>query len=127
MRFPVDCIASQSDCNLFTFSVQRSEQRTVLYRDGNYHLDDLVNKIVLGKCSAFILFSWSFSDICFVGAIHSSDAAEDAIESKALIFTASGRIGVLLDMGEELSLQMSAVQRNLSKIITDVAGARHTR
>ncbi|THH20561.1 hypothetical protein EW146_g835 [Bondarzewia mesenterica] len=102
-------IGANSDCNLFTFTVQRAEKRDILDRDGLYHVGDLVNKILLGS-------------------IHSSEVSQDIdLESKALFFTASGRIGVIVDMGEELSLQMTALQRNLGKVITDVAKTPHTR
>jgi DNA damage-binding protein 1 len=39
----------QSDCNLFTYTVQRVENQTTLERDGYYHLGDVVNKFIPGN------------------------------------------------------------------------------
>lgn len=62
------------------------------------------------------------------GTVHSSDRAEDLeIQAKSLFFTASGRIGLILDMGKELSLQMTALERNLNGVIKDISGTTHKR
>lgn len=38
----------QSDCNLFSFSLQRDPQRTILEKDGVYHIDEVINKFIKG-------------------------------------------------------------------------------
>lgn len=38
----------QSDCNLFSFTLQSIDNRNILERDGSYHLGDIVNKFVPG-------------------------------------------------------------------------------
>lgn len=43
---------SQSDCNLFTYSVQRGEAKTTLERDGFWNLGEVVNKFVTGTESS---------------------------------------------------------------------------
>ncbi|KAI0061660.1 hypothetical protein BV25DRAFT_1857049 [Artomyces pyxidatus] len=102
-------IGANSDYNLFTFTVQPSGQRIVLDRDGYYHLDDLVNKFL-------------------PGSMHTSDAARDIdVAAKMLFFTSSGRIGVVMDMGKELSLHMTALERNMAKSEHDVTGSGHSK
>lgn len=54
------------------------------------------------------------------------------ISPRQLFFTASGRIGAILDMGTELSLHMSALQRNLGAVLSstptdDDAAEAHAR
>lgn len=54
------------------------------------------------------------------------------ISPRQLFFTASGRIGVILDMSTELSLHMSALQRNLGAVLSptpldDDAADAHAR
>lgn len=62
------------------------------------------------------------------GTAHSSEKAEDlAIEAKSLFFTSSGRIGVILDMDKELSLHMTALQRNLNSVVKEMGGTTHRR
>ncbi|KAI0051144.1 hypothetical protein FA95DRAFT_1535299 [Auriscalpium vulgare] len=91
-------IGANSDCNLFTFTVRPSERRTVLERDGDFHLDDVVNKFL-------------------PGSINSSDIKDDAeLKPRMLFFTASGRIGVLTEAeDDDLSNQLTSLERNLRK------------
>lgn len=42
---PVD---TQSDLNLFSFTLQETELQTTLERDGGYYMNDMVNKFVSG-------------------------------------------------------------------------------
>ena len=58
--------------------------------------------------------------------MHSSDKAEDLdIEAKSVFFTASGRISLIFDMGKELSLHMTALQRNLDLVVKEIGGMSH--
>ncbi|KAI9465477.1 CPSF A subunit region-domain-containing protein [Lactarius psammicola] len=106
-------IGANSDSNLFTYSVQRGETRTTLDRDGFYNLGDVVNKFIPGSMT-------------------SSDSASGgnnttALVPKLLFFTSSGRIGVIVDAGPELSLHLTALERNLSKVVTEIANASHAK
>ncbi|KAH9080524.1 mono-functional DNA-alkylating methyl methanesulfonate N-term-domain-containing protein [Lactarius deliciosus] len=99
-------IGANSDSNLFTYTVQRGETRTTLDRDGFYNLGDVVNK--------------------FIPAASGGNNAI-ALEPKLLFFTSSGRIGVIIDVGPELSLHLTALERNLSKVVTEIANASHAK
>ncbi|KAI0269851.1 CPSF A subunit region-domain-containing protein [Gloeopeniophorella convolvens] len=102
-------IGANSDCNLFTYTIQRGETKTTLDRDGFYNLGDVVNKFVQGSMT-------------------SSDTASDiALTPKLLFFTSSGRIGVIIDASPELSLHLSALERNLGKVVSEIAHAGHAK
>jgi hypothetical protein len=50
---------SQMDCNFFTYSVQRVENKTILERDGFWNLGEVVNKFITGtRNSSFPLASF---------------------------------------------------------------------
>jgi hypothetical protein len=49
------------------------------------------------------------------------------LQPKQLFFTASGRIGVVVDMGPEMSLHMTELQRNMAQVITSTGGLTHTK
>ncbi|KAI0826862.1 CPSF A subunit region-domain-containing protein [Trametes gibbosa] len=102
-------IGANSDCNLFSFSLQKGPQRTVLEKDGVYHVDEVINKFIKG-------------------ALSSADLAEDqAVKSSHVFFTSTGRIGVILDMNDATSLHMTALQRNMAKALVGPGGASHTK
>ncbi|KAG5639200.1 hypothetical protein H0H81_005679 [Sphagnurus paluster] len=104
-------IATNDDQNLFTFALGRSLNRPVLERDGYFYLADFVTKFIQGS-------------------LNSSEAANNtALESKHIFFTSTGRIGVIVDVKDpELSLHLTALQRNLDGAITGVgSGGSHTR
>jgi len=44
-----------------------------------------------------------------------------------LFVTAYGHIGKIINMGEQLALHMTALQRNISKMATDVVNTQHTK
>ncbi|KAH9042112.1 CPSF A subunit region-domain-containing protein [Lactarius pseudohatsudake] len=107
-------IGANSDSNLFTYTVQRGETRTTLDRDGFYNLGDVVNKFIPG--------SMALGDPAASGGNNAI-----ALEPKLLFFTSSGRIGVIVDAGPELSLHLTALERNLSKVVTEIANASHAK
>jgi DNA damage-binding protein 1 len=43
---------SQTDCNFFTYSVQRGETKTTLERDGFWNLGEVANKFITGTESS---------------------------------------------------------------------------
>jgi len=62
----------------------------------------------------------------------SSDPASGGAYAATLVpklyfFTSSGRIGVITDVGPELSLHLTALDRNLSKVVTEIANASHAK
>ncbi|KAH9942902.1 CPSF A subunit region-domain-containing protein [Amylocystis lapponica] len=104
-------IGANSDCNLFTFALQENETRAqhTLERDGSYHIDDVVNKFL-------------------PGGLTSAEMSEgQIIQSKQLFFTSSGRIGVILDMSDEISLHMTALQRNMAKLLDGLGDTNHMK
>ncbi|KAH9002600.1 CPSF A subunit region-domain-containing protein [Lactarius hatsudake] len=109
-------IGANSDSNLFTYTVQRGETRTTLDRDGFYNLGDVVNKFLPG--------SMALGDPAASGGGGNNAIA---LEPKLLFFTSSGRIGVIVDVGPELSLHLTALERNLSKVVTEIANASHAK
>jgi DNA damage-binding protein 1 len=54
--------------------------------------------------------------------------SDDAmLQPKQLFFTSSGRIGVVVDIGAEMSLHMTELQRNMAQVITPTGGLSHTK
>ncbi|KAI0647974.1 CPSF A subunit region-domain-containing protein [Trametes meyenii] len=102
-------IGANSDCNLFSFVLQTGGQRAVLEKDGEYHIDDVVNKLIKG-------------------ALSSADVSEDqAVKASHVFFTSTGRIGAILDMNDATSLHMTALQRNMAKSLVGPGGVDHTQ
>ncbi|KAI9512431.1 CPSF A subunit region-domain-containing protein [Russula earlei] len=106
-------IGANSDCNLFTYTVQRGETKTTLERDGFWNLGEVVNKFIAGSMSSN-------------GSV-STPGVTTSLTPRLLFFTSSGRIGVVVDVGPELSLHLTAVERNLRKVATEVAHASHAK
>ncbi|KAI0027623.1 mono-functional DNA-alkylating methyl methanesulfonate N-term-domain-containing protein [Vararia minispora EC-137] len=102
-------VGSNTDLNLFSFSVQKNGSQTVLERDGFFHADDVINKFI-------------------TGSLHSSDDVHTPdLSAKQLFFTSSGRIGAILDMSTELSLHMSRLQRNLAAALSSGRDTSHAK
>ncbi|KAH9841501.1 mono-functional DNA-alkylating methyl methanesulfonate N-term-domain-containing protein [Rhodofomes roseus] len=99
-------IGANSDCNLFTFA--RSSDRTTLERDGSYHIGDVVNKFI-------------------PGGLGSADLTNNLLESKLVFFTSAGRIGVVFEMSDDISLHMTALQRNMAKHIIGPGNTFHPK
>ncbi|KAI0311510.1 CPSF A subunit region-domain-containing protein [Amylostereum chailletii] len=93
-------VAADADMNLHSFTVQTVEGKTKLERDGSIFFDDIVNKFI-------------------PGSLQSADTPTGLdVRAKQAFFTATGRIGVLVDMGQALSLHMSNLQRNLGNALS---------
>jgi len=106
-------IGANSDCNFFTYSVQRGETKTTLERDGFWNLGEVVNKFIPGSMSS--------SDSVSIASTTTT------LRPQLLFFTSSGRIGVVIDVGPELSLHLTALERNLRKVVAEVAHASHAK
>lgn len=50
-----------------------------------------------------------------------------ALVPKLLFFASSGRIGVIVDASPALSLHLTALERNLGKVATEIANASHAK
>jgi DNA damage-binding protein 1 len=58
----------------------------------------------------------------------SSSSTNSTLTTQLLFFTSSGRIGVIVDVGRpELSLHLTALERNLAKVVTEIAHASHAK
>ncbi|KAG1776175.1 CPSF A subunit region-domain-containing protein [Suillus placidus] len=102
-------IGANSEYNLYTFSLQNSGTRQLLERDGNYFLGDLVNKFLPGTLS-------------------SQEVSLDApMQPQQLFFTSAGLIGVIIDLADDLALDLTGLQRNLSNYIQNQEGPNHTK
>jgi DNA damage-binding protein 1 len=49
------------------------------------------------------------------------------LTSQLLFFTTSGRIGVIVDVPPELSLHLTALERNLRRVVTEITHASHAK
>jgi len=101
-------IGANSDHNIFTFTLERTELETTLKRDGSFYLGDMVNKFVTGALE------------------FSENTEEDVVKAKQLFFTASGRIGVIVDVDQETSLKLTGLQRNMARAMLPAGALTHT-
>lgn len=102
-------IGANSDYNMFAFRLQQTELQKILEREGHYFLGDIVNKFIPGTLGSYEV------------------SADSPIEAKQLFFTPTGQIGVVINMSDELSLHMTALQRNLSSYYERKEGVNHSR
>jgi DNA damage-binding protein 1 len=61
------------------------------------------------------------------GNNNNNNAAAAALVPKLLFFASSGRIGAIVDASPELSLHLTALERNLGKVATEIANASHAK
>ncbi|KAG1898161.1 CPSF A subunit region-domain-containing protein [Suillus fuscotomentosus] len=102
-------IGANSEYNLYTFSLQDSGTRELLERDGNYFLGDLVNKFLPGTLSS------------------QEVSLDSPMQPQQLFFTSAGLIGVIIDLADDLALDLTGLQRNLSNYIQKQEGPNHTK
>jgi DNA damage-binding protein 1 len=68
-----------------------------------------------------------------IGSMSSSDSAQHAAgtmttpTTQLLFFTTSGRIGVVVDVPSELSLHLTALERNLRRVVPEITQASHAK
>ncbi len=124
-----DVLDPQSDCNLFSFSLQRGPQRNGLEKDGVYHIDDVVNKLIKGTLSSIVQAGHPrLTAHIPLGALSSADVSQDqAVKAGHVFFTSTGRIGAILEMNDAMSLHMTALQRNMAKSLIGPGGVNHTK
>ncbi|KIK96855.1 hypothetical protein PAXRUDRAFT_10541 [Paxillus rubicundulus Ve08.2h10] len=103
-------IGANSDYNLFAFCLQETELHRLLEREGHFHLGDIVNRFLSGTLSSH----------------HTS--VDIPMVPKQLFLTPAGQIGVVIDLNDEnLSLHMTALQRNLSTFYESQTGISHSK
>ncbi|KIN94881.1 hypothetical protein M404DRAFT_17165 [Pisolithus tinctorius Marx 270] len=102
-------IGANSDYNMFAFRLQKTELQKLLEREGHYFVGDIINKFVPG--------SLGLSEV----------SADVPLQAQQLFFTPTGQIGVIINVDEELSLHMTALQRNLSTYFERKEGVSHSR
>ncbi|KIJ59461.1 hypothetical protein HYDPIDRAFT_177805 [Hydnomerulius pinastri MD-312] len=102
-------IGGNSDYNLFLFRLQQNELRKSLEREGHFYLGDIVNKFLPGTLASHEV------------------SIDGPIQPKQLFFTSTGQIGVVIDMNDEWSLHLTALQRNLSTFLERKDGISHSR
>jgi hypothetical protein len=62
------------------------------------------------------------------GALSSQEVSLDApMRPQQLFFTSSGLIGVIIDIANDLALDLTGLQRNLSNFIQKKDGPNHTK
>jgi DNA damage-binding protein 1 len=90
-------------------------------------LADFVTKFVRGAHP--IPSAQNVSLILYKGSLTSSDSSSNtALEAKHVFFTSSGRIGVIVNVvDDQLSLHLTALQRNLAGVLQGIGGVSHTR
>jgi len=96
-------IGANADLNLFSFTIQKDIPPHLLERDGNYFVADSVCKFLPGT-------------------------AVSEFGLTQLFFTASGRIGLVIDIDSgEFALQLTALQSNMAVVMPGAGAEGHTR
>lgn len=101
----------QVDSNLVTFTLPESRDGKVLERTGNYYLGELVNKFIVGGLSSQA----------------SAEGQRPIFETEHIFFTSTGRIGLIHHVSDEVSLDLTAIQRNMAGLITGPGRTKHTQ
>lgn len=109
-------IGANCECNIFTYSVERGETKTTLERDGFWNLGEVVNKFITGSMSS--------SDSVSVPRAANTTTT---LMTQQLFFTSSGRIGTIVNVPSELSLHLTALERNLRRVVTEITHASHAK
>ncbi|KIJ27182.1 hypothetical protein M422DRAFT_271673 [Sphaerobolus stellatus SS14] len=97
-------ITCNNDCNLLVYNVNTADKR--LEEAGNYYLGDSVNKFIPGALTG---------------------SSEEAVRPEQMFITSMGRIGVISEFDERLSLPLTALQRNLENVVHSIGGIKHSR
>jgi len=71
----------------------------------------------------------------YIGSMSSSDfvsvpraaSPTATLTTQQLFFTSSGRIGTIVNVPSELSLHLTALERNLRRVVTEITQASHAK
>lgn len=98
--------------------------KKMLEKDGGYHLADFVTKIIRGTVAFHPAFNDS-SHVLFTGSMSSDSANGTPFTSQAVFCTSMGGIGIVFDVNDQnLSLNLSALQRNLAHVAPEAGGGK---
>ncbi|KAF8526426.1 CPSF A subunit region-domain-containing protein [Gautieria morchelliformis] len=99
-------VGCNNDCNLFVYTTNATENR--LEQVGNYYLGDCVNKFL-------------------PGSLTSQPESNEAVRPEQMFMTSNGRIGVISGLSDQVSLHMTALQRNLGYAISGPGDMKHAK
>jgi len=103
-------IGGNSDCNLFTFSLDDSQTSPTLYKNGNYYLGEVVTRFLRG------------------GLGNTQDPHETGFfDPEVLFFTSTGRIGIVAHVNETIALHLTALQRNMGQYLDGPGETEHSK
>lgn len=105
-----------------------SGTRTILERDGSYHVGEVINKFLPGKCRECFSIRHDVLTNILPGGIGALDSSEDTqFQPEHLFFTSSGRIGQTVQVADGVALHLTALQRNMAKFIRGPGDVSHTK
>ncbi|KIP10587.1 hypothetical protein PHLGIDRAFT_125454 [Phlebiopsis gigantea 11061_1 CR5-6] len=104
-------IVSNTDSNILTFSLPEAREGRVLERTGNYYLGENINKFIVGGLSVQA----------------STDGQRPLFETEHIFFTATGRIGLVHHVNDDISLDLTAIQRNMANRIVGPGQTKHAQ
>lgn len=113
----------QSDANLFTYRITDNDEKTFLEREGFYHLGETVNKFLTGDCLPYRYLSY----LTLSRGTLAKYSIDDPMQAQPLqlFFTSVGRIGVVSEFNDQLSLSMTELQRNLNAVVKGPGDVTH--
>ncbi|ESK85005.1 uv-damaged dna-binding [Moniliophthora roreri MCA 2997] len=104
-------IGADYSMNLFSFTMKQSGGRKVLRRDGYYHLGEGVTRFLRGSVT-----------------LPTETTTESGMYPTHLFCTASGRIGVIIDISDDqLSNDLSLLEKGLTSLQIDKGQESHAK
>ncbi|KAF8831356.1 hypothetical protein HHX47_DHR1000666 [Lentinula edodes] len=105
-------VGADQSLNMFTFSLsQATNNRTILVRDGFYHVGDLITKFIRGSLAT------------------TTDSAPGRFKSTHIFCTLSGQIGVITSIENDIVLSrfLSALELQLGQKSISAGGVSHAK
>jgi hypothetical protein len=82
----------------------------------------------ISSCLVRVPLIVTFPCLRILGTLSSQEVSLDApMQPQQLFFTSAGLIGVIIDLADELALDLTGLQRNLSNYIQKQEGPNHTK
>ncbi|KAJ3896557.1 CPSF A subunit region-domain-containing protein [Lentinula edodes] len=110
-------VGADQSLNMFTFSLGGSttDNRTILVRDGFYHVGDLITKFIRGKIHRSLATT--------------TDSAPGRFKSTHIFCTLSGQIGVITSVENDVVLSrfLSALELQLGQKSISAGGVSHAK
>lgn len=80
------------------------------------------------SCLVRVCFLVTFPYLRILGTLSSQEVSLDSpMQPQQLFFTSAGLIGVIIDLADDLALDLTGLQRNLSNYIQKQEGPNHTK